>query len=122
MKTIIAGSRGIRDYDCICRAIADSGFPVTHVLSGAAAGVDALGERRARENGVSCRRYPAEWSRRGRGAGFFRNERMARDAEALIAVWDGSSRSTAHMIETAQQKRLKIFVAGPVDFSSEPPR
>jgi hypothetical protein len=35
---------------------------------------------------------------------------MAKRAEALIALWDGISRDTAHMIETARTNRLRVFV------------
>ena len=112
MKTIIAGSRGIHDYALLCRAVANSSLHISRVLSGHAPGVDRLGERWALENDVPCRRYLPEWDRYGTEAGFRRNEQMAKDAEALIAVWDGHSRGTAHMVKVAQQKRLKVFIMG----------
>jgi glycerophosphoryl diester phosphodiesterase len=31
-------------------------------------------------------------------------------ADALVAVWDGSSRGTAHMIKYAKEKGLKVHV------------
>ena len=35
---------------------------------------------------------------------------MADEADALVAFWDGKSRGTAHMIETAKKKDLKIRI------------
>jgi hypothetical protein len=35
---------------------------------------------------------------------------MAERAEALIAVWDGKSKGTKHMIETAHDFGLKVYV------------
>ena len=35
---------------------------------------------------------------------------MAENAEALIAVWDGMSRGTKNMIDTAKSLGLRVFV------------
>jgi hypothetical protein len=110
MRTIIAGSRTITNYDDFLRAIAAAPWKPTAVISGAARGADALGERWARENNIPLLRMPADWNKHGNRAGFVRNIEMAARAEALIAVWDGRSRGTAHMIETAQNRGLRIFV------------
>lgn len=109
MKTIIAGSRSITDPDAVREAIARSGIRVTAVVSGTAGGVDTLGEKWAEKNGIPVFRYPADWST-GKGAGFVRNQRMAENAEALIAVWDGGSKGTLHMIGTAHRLGLKVFI------------
>ena len=45
MKVIIAGSRDITDYSLVCRAISESKFDITEVISGTARGVDTLGEK-----------------------------------------------------------------------------
>lgn len=45
MRTIIAGSRSITDYALIQKAVSESGFEITEVVSGGAIGVDRLGER-----------------------------------------------------------------------------
>ncbi len=42
MKVIIAGSRSINDYRLVERAVADSGFDVTEIVSGCSKGVDTL--------------------------------------------------------------------------------
>lgn len=113
MKVIIAGSRGIAEYPLVERAVRESGFQVTEVFSGGARGVDCLGEEWARRNGIPVRRFPADWERDGKRAGFLRNEQMADCAEALIAVWDGRSPGTKHMIEIAKKRGLKMFILTP---------
>lgn len=111
MKTIIAGSRGITNlHDVIC-AVADSGFEITEVVSGCARGVDRLGEQWAALNKLPVQQFPAKWYELGRSAGLVRNVVMAEYADALVAVWDGQSRGTRHMIETAQKHGLKVYVA-----------
>ncbi len=110
MKVIIAGSRDLTDYSEITKAITNSKFKITEVVSGAARGVDKMGERWARENGVSCKQFPADWKGQSKQAGYLRNVRMADYADALIALWDGKSKGTRHMINIARRKKLWVYV------------
>ena len=110
MKVIIAGSRGIYDYNTILEAIKKSNFNISEVVSGKAIGVDQLGERYANENNISLKLFPANWTEHGKRAGYLRNEEMAEYADALIAVWDGASRGTKHMIDIANDKQLKVCI------------
>lgn len=110
MKTIIAGSRDISLPSFVESAVAASQFTITEVVSGCARGVDTLAIQFAAKNGLPVKRFPANWDKFGRGAGYRRNAEMAQYAEALIAVWDGKSRGTGHMINIAQSKHLKVFV------------
>jgi hypothetical protein len=110
MRTIIAGSRSITDYRAVCDAVTESCFDITTVVSGTARGVDKLGERWARAHGVPVDRYPAQWDRDGKAAGYKRNTVMAILADALIALWDGKSRGTKHMIDEATRRGLRVFV------------
>lgn len=80
------------------------------MLCGGAAGADALGRDWAEDNDIPIELYPAEWEKRGKSAGFFRNIQMGDKAEALIALWDGKSKGTAHMIKVAQSRNLKVFI------------
>lgn len=111
MKTIIAGPRTIFDYATVVAAVHASGFTITEVVSGKALGVDILGERYAILHDIPIKPFPAKWKKYGKyEAGFIRNEEMAQYADALIAVWDGQSSGTKHMIYTARFKNLKVFV------------
>jgi hypothetical protein len=110
MKVIIAGSRSIRDYSLVVQAISDSGFEVSEVVSGRAAGVDTMGEQWANERNIPCTRFPAKWDVYGKRAGIKRNEEMAAYADAMIAIWDGVSRGTSHMILEAQRRCMPWFV------------
>lgn len=109
MKTIIAGSRNIECFWVLEEAIEQSGFKITEVVSGCAKGVDRMGEVWAGYGGIPVKRFQPDWSK-GKGAGLKRNIEMAEYAEALIAVWDGVSRGTKHMIDVAKQRSLQVFV------------
>lgn len=110
MRTIIAGSRDITDYDLVLKAIQYSGFNITSVVCGGAKGVDSLGERYAFENNLKVNYFIPNWDLHGRSAGPRRNAIMAENADALIAIWDGESRGTANMIENARKRNLKTYI------------
>lgn len=111
MRTIIAGSRDIYDsYMLIVEAVKESGFDVTSVISGCARGVDKTAISWAADNMMAWHEYPADWKSWGKIAGLMRNEEMAKNADALIAIWDGKSRGTKDMIERAKKHNLKVFV------------
>jgi len=113
MKTIIAGSRGLKNIALVRAAVDLAGFEITEVFSGGAQGVDQLGESVAHSRHLPVRKFPADWTKHGRSAGPIRNLEMAAAADALIAVWDGQSRGTRHMIETAVRVGIPVFLLGP---------
>jgi YspA, cpYpsA-related SLOG family len=109
-RVIIAGGRNYHNYDTVLEAIEESGFQIDVVVSGGASGVDSLGERYAIETNLPLAIFQADWQTHGRAAGPIRNRKMAENADALIAVWDGQSRGTKNMIETATKLGLLVFV------------
>jgi hypothetical protein len=133
MKLIIAGSRSIMDYAVVCHAIGQTlsalgimSLQGIEVVSGGAGGVDSLGERWAKENHLAVERFPAKWNdittppvrlkknKYGREynalAGFKRNADMADYAHDLLAVWDGKSPGTEHMIRCMVERGKTHFV------------
>lgn len=112
MKVIIAGSRDLSHLSVrlVEREVARSGFQITEVVSGTARGVDRVGELWGRQNKIPVAQFPADWNRYGKKAGYLRNVEMAEYADALIALWDGTSRGTKHMINIATKGGLAVYV------------
>lgn len=110
MITIIAGCRHLHDYSLVENAVRESGFTVTHVITGNAPGIDLQGERWAEAQGLPFTAYPAQWTKYGRAAGPIRNAQMAREAEALVAIWDGKSPGTKDMIKRALLAGCSVYV------------
>ena len=119
MKVIIAGSRGITDYDFICLCVQESCFDIREVVSGTARGVDQLGERWAKENGIPVAKFPADWDKHKKAAGYVRNTDMGEYADGLIAVWDGSSKGTKHMIDIMDRLGKEIYIRKPSKWDRE---
>lgn len=108
-RVIIAGGRDFNDYQLL-KTKMDSllrNKSKVIIVSGGARGADSLGERYAKERGLEITKYPADWDRYGKSAGYRRNEQMAQNADALVAFWDGQSKGTAHMIQIGQSKGLQ---------------
>lgn len=113
-KVIIAGCRDFTDYELLREKcdyhLQNLRLEDIVIVSGHASGADSLGERYAQERGFQLETYPADWQAHGRAAGPIRNAKMANVAHALIAFWDGKSRGTKNMIETARKYNLKVAV------------
>lgn len=113
MRTIIAGSRTVTDYETVKKGIESIAIPITVVLCGEAKGPDKLGKYWASENNIPVESYPADWEKHGKGAGFIRNIEMVKNADVLIAFWDGRSKGTEHVIKQAKKYNLKVFIKFP---------
>ncbi len=110
MKVIIAGGRNISDRSIVQAAVEVSGFEITEVVSGGAEGVDTLGWYWAQDNNKDRVLFRPDWGKHGKSAGPIRNSEMADYADALIAIWDGRSPGTRHMISRARKKGLQVYV------------
>jgi Protein of unknown function (DUF2493). len=112
MKVIIAGGRKFNDYSLlssVCDHMLQNQEEI-EIVSGTAGGADRLGERYAEEKGYKLTKFPADWEKFGKGAGYIRNKQMAEYADALIVFWDGESSGTKHMINLAKKEGIKVKI------------
>lgn len=113
LPTIVAGSRSITDKETVEMAIDVAPFSISKLISGNAKGVDQIAERWANDNDIPVDKFPVtneDYDEHGKYAPIQRNETMVEHADALIAVWDGKSTGTKHIIEYAEKHNLKVFV------------
>ena len=122
LKTIIAGSRTITDMAIVEYAIQQSGFEINEVVSGGAKGVDILAQQWAKAHDIPLKVFMAKWDIHGKSAGPIRNQEMADYADQLIAIWDGASNGTRHMIDCANRKGIRVSVTtiAPLTFTGIP--
>lgn len=118
MKLIIAGSRDISEEEALERIDSVLGdIPVSpdqiiEVVSGGARGPDHAGEVWARRHKISILIFPADWEKHGKAAGPIRNIEMAKYVGmdgALLPIWDGRSRGTQHMMQTAREHGVLVL-------------
>lgn len=110
MIVAVAGSRSITNADVVCSVLDAKASGATQVVTGGARGVDTIAFDWAWAHGIPVQVIAAEWSRHGRAAGPIRNREIARLAERLIAIHDGHSRGTMHMIESMRNLRKPVEI------------
>lgn len=110
MKVIVAGGSDFKCIIAVHRAMYDSGFEITEVVTGGATGVDALAKSIAGICRHGHKEFIADWKSYGLIAGPMRNRKMAEYADALVAVWDGKSKDTANMINQATNLNLDVHI------------
>ncbi len=116
MKLAVVGSRDFHDYAWLERCLLSciDIASIKEVISGGARGADSLAERFAAVHGLSFSVIPADWKKYGKRAGPLRNTEIVRQADMVIAFWDGSSRGTRNTIDKALRagKSVRIFSCG----------
>lgn len=113
-QLIVAGGRDFSDTELFLKTMQKveqelAEYSVS-LVSGMAKGADNMGYMFAYEQGITCHKFPADWNKYGKAAGFRRNQEMADFSDGLVAFWDGKSRGTKHMIETMAKQNKWIMV------------
>ena len=117
MNLAIVGSRTFNDYELLKKEtdifIKENSTIITCVVSGGAKGADSLGERYAREYNIPTKIFYPNWDLYGKKAGYLRNIDIVKNADLVIAFWDGVSTGTKSSIKLAkeQNKILKVIYA-----------
>jgi len=127
MKCIICGGREFKNTDFFFECMENQPFDVDMIVAGGAEGVDTMAELFAISINMDYMIFTAYWndltesplvvktSKSGVEynalAGHNRNKRMLDYADCVIAIWDGKSTGTKHMIDITKKakKPLKVF-------------
>lgn len=115
IRLVICGTRDVAESDEAAEAVILTmeirlWMKPTEIVSGCARGGDAVGEMVAKRLGVKVVRFWPDWRTQGKSAGFIRNQKMVKYADACLAIWDGHSRGTKHTIDIAKQKPIPVAV------------
>lgn len=108
LHLLVCGSRTITDKNWIFSQIEKyyhenfENFDII-LIEGAARGVDLISKSYAIEKGWKVEEYPAEWDKYGKSAGYIRNDVMVKKADAVLILWDGTSKGTKHDIDLCQR-------------------
>lgn len=123
LKVIVAGSRSIKN-EALVEQVINQAFNTwmsndqenwkkyvgPEIVSGGAYGADWLGEKYALKNSFKCTVFHADWEKYKKAAGPIRNQQMAEYADGLIAIWDGKSKGTKHMIDCMNKLNKMVYV------------
>ena len=103
MKIIVAGTRTFNNYQLLKETLDNLDIEITEIVCGEAPGADSLGKFYAQQCHIPIASFPANWSKNGKVAGFFRNQQMAEYGDYLVAFWDKKSPGTRDMIHRMEQ-------------------
>lgn len=125
LRLIVAGSRTATSYEQTETAIINWHIDHKHagnklvIISGNAKGPDSHGIVFAKQYGHQVEIYPAEWDKYGKSAGYRRNAVMASTATHLLAIWDGQSKGTKHMIDIARKLNIPVRIINSNNYLEE---
>jgi len=80
------------------------------IISGGAKGADKLGEQYAKNHNIRTLIIQPDWKTYGKAAGVLRNTDIIKEADVVIAFWDGKSKGTADSIKKAKDFNKIIIV------------
>ena len=118
LKIVISGSRTITDYAELKSFMSEvlGQYRRHHnivIIAGGADGVDQLAKRYAKENAFMYKEFKPIYTskKRDRRAPLRRNKDMAKTGDILVALWNGESPGTKHMIDVMKRKGKPTHVS-----------
>ena len=111
MRVAIIGSRSVQleeEHDVLLYLPENT----TGIVSGGAEGADQIAEHIAEFLHVPLTVFRPDYARFQRRAPLERNRDIVQHADYVIALWDGSSRGTAHAIEQCikEYKPVRVLI------------
>ena len=112
MKLLIAGGRDFNDYERLKRYVdwLRKKYDIKEIVCGMARGADMLGYKYAVENNIKVAKFPADWDKYGKRAGYLRNYDMGVYCDNGVLFWDKHSKGTKHMIDIMNKLNKKIVI------------
>ena len=99
-------SRSFFDYDLLCKTLDGLNVTIIEIISGG----DSLGAMYARDRGIPLTEFLPDWKKHGKAAGFIRNTDIVKDADIVVAFWDGASHGTRDSITKAKEMGKVLYI------------
>jgi hypothetical protein len=114
LKVAIVGSREFSDWTVIKNFIDTLDPDVDWIVSGGARGVDDCAHLYGKEKGFAVLNFYPNRKKYGNAGYHIRNQKIAEEADLIVAFWDGQSSGTKSTIEKARAlfKPVKIILEG----------
>lgn len=112
-RILVCGGRTYSDKKEVKRVL-DHLYPrMSHLMTGAARGVDMLASewQRANDYNPQYTEFQAEWDKFGYAAGPIRNKKMLRDGKPDMVVHFPGGRGTANMLKIAKEAGVPTYEA-----------
>lgn len=106
MKVAVIGSRGVNVTN-LGEYLPES---TTEIISGGAKGVDTCARNYALSQGIKITEYLPEYEKYGRAAPLKRNITIIKNADLVLAFWDGKSKGTKYVIDNCEKLGVEVRV------------
>jgi len=110
-KIAIIGSRDFKNkqlLDAKMRKLLER-YSITHIVSGGAKGADTLGVQWANKQKIPTIVYNPDFKKHKR-AYHYRNRQIVREADIIVAFWNGRSTGTKYTINYAKTLEKEVVV------------
>ena len=101
MKVLVCGGRDFYNFKLVETIL--NNLWITSLIHGAAKGADAMCGIYAKNKGIPCREFPADWKNHKLAAGCIRNQQMLDEGKPELVVAFPGGRGTADMVARARR-------------------
>jgi hypothetical protein len=128
MKVLVCGDRDWRDYGLVLGVLRHlvSVDPSLEIIEGEANGADSAGRVAGIRLGLVVHKFPADWGRFGRRAGFLRNSQMLNEGhpDLVIGFHDSIERSkgTRMMLDLASKAGVPTILYTHANYTGAKPK
>lgn len=112
MRILVCGGRDYADQDTVFATldhVITLFGEITGVIHGAAKGADSLAGQWANERKIAELKYPANWTKYGKRAGYLRNQEMLDKGKPDFVVAFPGGRGTAMMVDIANKAGVSVW-------------
>lgn len=108
LRVLVCGGRDYDDAQQMQDVL--SSVNISEICHGGARGADSLAGEYAKQKGIVCRVYPADWNKHGKSAGYVRNIQMADEFLPDMVIAFPGGKGTKNMIDIAQKRGIKVCI------------
>ena len=112
MRILVCGGRDYADQDTVFATldnVVEIFGEITGVIHGAAKGADSLAGKWANDRNIAELKYPADWAKYGKRAGYLRNQEMLDKGKPDFVVAFPGGRGTAMMVDIATKAGVSVW-------------
>ena len=115
MRVLVCGGRDFTDAELMENELNWVTNPVHggkcsfEMINGCARGADTLALDWAERHGITVHKFPADWDKHGKRAGYIRNQQMLDEGKPDLVVAFPGGKGTAMMIQLAKKAGVKVI-------------
>lgn len=110
MRILVCGGRDYNDDRTFRNVLAKYYHKDMVIIQGDARGADYLAKTYAKDFGVECESFPADWNKYGKRAGYIRNVQMLNEGKPDLVIAFPGGKGTAMMVNLAEKAGVEVVI------------